>query len=188
MKVVIIGGVAGGMSAAARLRRLEENAEITVYEMSEHVSYANCGLPYFVSDVISRRDNLLLQTPTALWNRFRIKAKVQSKVVSIDRAAKTVKVHNLATDETYEDTYDKLVISTGARPRHLAIPGIERAMWLRNVTDADEVKAALRKNPALRQQPSQQSAPYQHGRSRRPRPSPGRSDAATLRPRDGRAG
>ncbi|MEN9965442.1 MAG: hypothetical protein RJA60_439 [Actinomycetota bacterium] len=82
MKVVIIGGVAGGMSAAARLRRLDENAEITVYEMSEHVSYANCGLPYFVSDVISRRDNLLLQTPTALWNRFRIKAKVQSKVVS----------------------------------------------------------------------------------------------------------
>jgi NADPH-dependent 2,4-dienoyl-CoA reductase/sulfur reductase-like enzyme/rhodanese-related sulfurtransferase len=143
MKVVIIGGVAGGMSAAARLRRLDENAEITVYEMSEHVSYANCGLPYFVSDVISRRDNLLLQTPTALWNRFRIKAKVQSKVVSIDRAAKTVKVHNLATGETYEDNYDKLVISTGARPRHLAIPGIERAMWLRNVTDADEVKAAL---------------------------------------------
>ena len=143
MKVVIIGGVAGGMSAAARLRRLDEEAEITVYEMSEHVSYANCGLPYFVSDVISKRDALLLQTPTALWNRFRIKAKVQSKVVSIDRAAKTVKVLDLASGETYEDTYDKLVISTGARPRHLAIPGIERAMWLRNVTDADDVKAAL---------------------------------------------
>lgn len=143
MKVVIIGGVAGGMSAAARLRRLDENAEITVYEMSEHVSYANCGLPYFVSDVISKRDALLLQTPTALWNRFRIKTKVQSKVVSIDRAAKTVTVQNLVTGETYEDNYDKLVISTGARPRHLAIPGIERAMWLRNVTDADEVKAAL---------------------------------------------
>jgi NADPH-dependent 2,4-dienoyl-CoA reductase/sulfur reductase-like enzyme/rhodanese-related sulfurtransferase len=143
MKVVIIGGVAGGMSAAARLRRLDEHAEITVYEMSEHVSYANCGLPYFVSDVISKRDALLLQTPTALWNRFRIKAKVQSKVVSIDRAAKTVNVLDLASGETYEDTYDKLVISTGARPRHLAIPGIERAMWLRNVTDADDVKAAL---------------------------------------------
>ena len=143
MKVVIIGGVAGGMSAAARLRRLDEEAEITVYEMSEHVSYANCGLPYFVSDVISKRDALLLQTPTALWNRFRIKAMVQSKVVSIDRAAKTVNVLDLASGETYEDTYDKLVISTGARPRHLAIPGIERAMWLRNVTDADDVKAAL---------------------------------------------
>jgi NADPH-dependent 2,4-dienoyl-CoA reductase/sulfur reductase-like enzyme/rhodanese-related sulfurtransferase len=143
MKVVIIGGVAGGMSAAARLRRLDENAEITVYEMSEHVSYANCGLPYFVSDVISRRDNLLLQTPTALWNRFRIKAKVQSMVTSINRDAKTVTVKNLATGETYEDNYDKLVISTGARPRRLDVPGIERAMWLRNVTDADDVKAAL---------------------------------------------
>ena len=143
MKVVIIGGVAGGMSAAARLRRLDESAEITVYEMSEHVSYANCGLPYFVSDVISKRDNLLLQTPPALWNRFRIKAKVQSMVTSINRAAKTVTVKNLATGETYEDNYDKLVISTGARPRRLDVPGIERAMWLRNVTDADAVKDAL---------------------------------------------
>jgi NADPH-dependent 2,4-dienoyl-CoA reductase/sulfur reductase-like enzyme/rhodanese-related sulfurtransferase len=143
MKVVIIGGVAGGMSAAARLRRLDETAEITVYEMSENVSYANCGLPYFVSDVISKREALLLQTPEALWNRFRILAKVQSKVTSINRESKTVTVKNLATGETYEDHYDKLVISTGARPRRLDIPGIERAMWLRNVTDADDVKAAL---------------------------------------------
>ena len=143
MKVVIIGGVAGGMSAAARLRRLDETAEITVYEMSENVSYANCGLPYFVSDVISKREALLLQTPEALWNRFRILAKVQSMVTAINREAKTVSVKNLATGETYEDHYDKLVISTGARPRRLDIPGIERAMWLRNVTDADDVKAAL---------------------------------------------
>ena len=143
MKVVIIGGVAGGMSAAARLRRLDENAEITVYEMSEHVSYANCGLPYFVSDVISKRDNLLLQTPEALWNRFRIKANVQSMVTSINRAAQTVTVKNLASGEIFEDNYDKLVISTGARPRRLDVPGIERAMWLRNVTDADTVKQAL---------------------------------------------
>ena len=143
MKVVIIGGVAGGMSAAARLRRLDENAEITVYEMSEHVSYANCGLPYFVSDVISKRDNLLLQTPEALWNRFRIKANVQSMVTSINRAAQTVTVKNLASGEIFEDSYDKLVISTGARPRRLDVPGIERAMWLRNVTDADTVKQAL---------------------------------------------
>lgn len=143
MKVVIVGGVASGMSAAARLRRLDESAEITVYEMSEHVSYANCGLPYFVSDVISRRDNLLLQTPSALWNRFRIKAKVQHKVTSIDRSTKTVTVHNLVTDEVFTDNYDKLVLATGARPRHIEIPGIDRALWLRNVTDADEVKAAL---------------------------------------------
>ncbi|MEN9955223.1 MAG: hypothetical protein RLY34_30 [Actinomycetota bacterium] len=144
MKVVIIGGVASGMSAAARLRRLDESAQITVYEMSEHVSYANCGLPYFVSDVISRRDNLLLQTPEALWNRFRIKAMVQNMVTSINREAKTVEVKNLATGESHTDTYDYLVIATGARPRKLDVPGIERALWLRNVTDADMVKEALK--------------------------------------------
>ena len=143
MKVVIIGGVASGMSAAARLRRLDEAAEITVYEMSEHVSYANCGLPYFVSDVISRRDNLLLQTPAALWDRFRIKANVSHMVTAINREDKTVTVQNLNTGATTTDSYDKLVIATGARPRKLDVPGIERAMWLRNVTDADEVKAAL---------------------------------------------
>jgi NADPH-dependent 2,4-dienoyl-CoA reductase/sulfur reductase-like enzyme/rhodanese-related sulfurtransferase len=143
MKVVIIGGVAAGMSAAARLRRLDEKAEITVYEMSENVSYANCGLPYFVSDVISNRDHLLLQNPTALWNRFRIKAKVQHMVTAIDRVNKTVTVQNLETDTVHEDHYDNLVIATGARPRKLDIAGIERALWLRNVTDADAVKAAL---------------------------------------------
>jgi NADPH-dependent 2,4-dienoyl-CoA reductase/sulfur reductase-like enzyme/rhodanese-related sulfurtransferase len=147
MKVVIIGGVASGMSAAARLRRLDESAEITVYEMSEHVSYANCGLPYFVSDVISRRDNLLLQTPQALWDRFRIKAQVQNMVTEIDRANKTVSVKNLATGKTHTDTYDKLVIATGARPKKLDVPGIERALWLRNVTDADSVKEALKTAP-----------------------------------------
>ena len=147
MKVVIIGGVAAGMSAAARLRRLDESAEITVYEMGEHVSYANCGLPYFVSDVISRRDNLLLQTPDALWNRFRIRAKVQHMATSINREAKTVEVKNLTSGEVTADSYDKLVIATGARPRKLEVPGIERALWLRNVTDADSVKEALQNTP-----------------------------------------
>lgn len=143
MKIIIIGGVAAGMSAAARLRRLDEQADITVYEMSEHVSYANCGLPYFVSDVISRRDNLLLQTPAALWNRFRIKAKTQHMVTAINRAEKSVTVKNLETGTVHQDSYDKLVIATGARPRKLDIPGIERALWLRNVTDADAVKEAI---------------------------------------------
>jgi NADPH-dependent 2,4-dienoyl-CoA reductase/sulfur reductase-like enzyme/rhodanese-related sulfurtransferase len=147
MKVVIIGGVAGGMSAAARLRRLDETAQITVYEMAEHVSYANCGLPYFVSDVISDRSSLLLQTPKSLWSRFRIQVKTLSKVVRIDREAKTLLIEDLATGNTFEDSYDKLVISTGARPRHLNIPGIERALWLRNVTDADAVKLALSRAP-----------------------------------------
>jgi NADPH-dependent 2,4-dienoyl-CoA reductase/sulfur reductase-like enzyme/rhodanese-related sulfurtransferase len=145
VKVVIIGGVAAGMSAATRLRRLVENAEITVYEMAEHVSYANCGLPYFVSDVISKRESLLLQTPESLWARFRIRVKVQSRVLKIDRGSKTVEVQNLATGETFADNYDKLIISTGAKPRSLAIEGIERALALRNVTDADKVKSAIEK-------------------------------------------
>ncbi len=143
MKIVIIGGVATGMSAATRLRRLLENAEITVYEMSEHVSYANCGLPYFVSDVISKRDDLLLQTPQSLWSRFRINVKVQSKVTAIDKKTKTVMVQNLMTGEKFSDTYDKLVISTGAKPKQLSIPGIDRAHSLRNVTDADRIKSAI---------------------------------------------
>lgn len=143
LKVVIIGGVAGGMSAATRLRRLREDAEIIVFEMGEHVSYANCGLPYFVSNVISERDDLLLQTPKSLWDRFRIDVRVNTKVTSIDRANHTVTVINVKTGESSSETYDKLVISTGAKPRQLKIPGIERAMTLRNVVDADAVKAAV---------------------------------------------
>lgn len=144
MKVIIVGGVAAGMSAAARLRRLDEQAEITVYEMSDHVSYANCGLPYFVSDVISHRDALLLQNPTSLWNRFRIKAKVQHKVTAIDRSKKTVEVLNLKNGVTETAHYDKLVLATGAKPRRLEIDGIERSLSLRNVADADTIKAALK--------------------------------------------
>jgi NADPH-dependent 2,4-dienoyl-CoA reductase/sulfur reductase-like enzyme len=96
MKTVIIGGVAGGMSAATRLRRLDENAEIVVLERSGYVSFANCGLPYYVGDVITDRKALLLQTPTSLHARFSIDVRVDSEVVSIDRAAKSVEVRNLA--------------------------------------------------------------------------------------------
>ncbi len=129
------------MSAATRLRRLDESAEIVVYEMGEHVSYANCGLPYFVSGVISNRDDLLLQTPESLWRRFRIEVKNLSKVQSIDPEAQTITVKNLASGEVYEDSYDKLIISTGAKPRVLDLPGFSRALTLRNVTDADRVRA-----------------------------------------------
>ena len=148
MKVVIVGGVASGMSAATRLRRLREDAEVTIYEMSQNVSYANCGLPYFVSNVISNRDDLLLQTPTSLWNRFRLNVKVNHKVVAIDSAARQVKVENLLTGETIVDSYDHLILATGAKPRRLDIPGIERAMPLRNVEDADAVKAAATRSGA----------------------------------------
>ena len=143
MKVVIIGGVAAGMSAATRLRRLRESASITVYEMGDHVSYANCGLPYFLSNVISERDDLLLQTPQSLHSRFRLDVRVRHMVTAINPTAKTVSVKNLDTGETFEDGYDKLVISTGAKPRQLAIKGIERALSLRNVVDADAAKAAV---------------------------------------------
>lgn len=143
MKVIIIGGVAGGMSAATRLRRLDETAEITVYEQGPHVSFANCGLPYFVGDVIEKQSALLLQTPAALWNRFRINVQVESRVTAIDPATRTVSVLKVETGETTTDTYDALVISTGAAPRHLDIPGAERAMSLRDVPDAVAIKDAV---------------------------------------------
>lgn len=145
MKVIIIGGVAAGMSAATRLRRLREDASITVYEMGEHVSYANCGLPYFLSNVISEREDLLLQTPQSLHSRFRLDVRVRHMVTSINREKKSVTVKNLATGQTFEDSYDNLVISTGAKPRQLDIKGIERALALRNVVDADVAKAAVEK-------------------------------------------
>lgn len=142
MKVIIIGGVAAGMSAATRLRRLREDAEIVVFEMGENVSYANCGLPYFVSDVISSRDELLLQTPKSLWERFRIDVRVKTKVTKISPDAKTVEVLNLETNESTVEHYDKLVISTGATPRKLDIAGIDRALRMRDVKDADSIKQA----------------------------------------------
>jgi len=131
------------MSAATRLRRLQETTEITVYEMGEHVSYANCGLPYFVSGVISKRDDLLLQTPASLWARFRINVQVRHKVVSINRAAQTVTVENLETGTTFEDAYDHLVIATGATPKRSEVKGFERALTLRDVTDLDYLKAQV---------------------------------------------
>ncbi len=144
MKVLIIGGVAAGMSAATRLRRLMENAEITVLEMGPNVSYANCGLPYFVSDVISNREELLLQTPEKLWDRFRIRVKVNTKATSINTESKTVTTQNQVTGEADTEEYDKLVIATGAKPRKLDIPGIERAHTLRDVPDADAIKNAIK--------------------------------------------
>jgi NADPH-dependent 2,4-dienoyl-CoA reductase/sulfur reductase-like enzyme/rhodanese-related sulfurtransferase len=143
MKTVIVGGVAAGMSAATRLRRLDERAEITVYEMGENVSYANCGLPYFLSDTISDRSALLLQTPASLHSRFRLDVKVKHRVNQINPAEKTVTVENLETGESFVDSYDYLVLATGATPRKLNIPGIEKALSLRDVADADSLKASI---------------------------------------------
>ena len=114
MKVVIIGGVAGGATAAARLRRLNESAEIIVFERSGYVSYANCGLPYYIGGEIKRRSALTLQTPESFKRRFNIDVRVNSEVIKIDRAAKKVRVRT--KDGEYDESYDKLIYSPGARP------------------------------------------------------------------------
>ena len=142
MRIVIVGGVAGGMSAATRLRRLDENAEIVVLERSGYVSFANCGLPYHVGGVIEERSALLLQTPESLAARFRLDVRVGTEAVAVDPAAKTVTARRLATGDEQVLAYDKLILSPGARPVRPPIPGIERALSLRDVEDTDALVAA----------------------------------------------
>ena len=148
MRIVVIGGVAGGMSAATRLRRLNEKAEIIVLEKSGHVSYANCGLPYYVGGVIEEEKDLLLQTPASLHARFRLDVRVSTEVLAINPAKKTVAIKNLANGETSELDYDKLILSPGASPVVPPIPGIERGMTLRTVEDVEKIAASVGKNPA----------------------------------------
>jgi NADPH-dependent 2,4-dienoyl-CoA reductase/sulfur reductase-like enzyme/rhodanese-related sulfurtransferase len=143
MRIVIIGGVATGMSAATRARRLDEHAEITVYEKSGNVSYANCGLPYYLSGIIDSRAALLLQTPTSLKERFNIDVRVNSEVLNINLENKTVLVRNTETGVELSDNYDKLIVATGAKPRALGVPGGERAIPLRNIEDVDRIKASM---------------------------------------------
>ena len=126
MKVVIVGGVAGGASAAARIRRLDETAEILVFERSGFVSYANCGLPYYIGGVIQEQEELTLQTPESFWKRFRIDVRVRHEVTAIDPTAKTVTVHALETGKVSTETYDKLVLSPGAKP---IVPGVVQGSW-----------------------------------------------------------
>ncbi len=148
MNVVIIGGVAGGMSAATRLRRLDAQSSIIVLERSGHVSYANCGLPYFVGGVIEEESALLLQTPHSLKQRFGLDVRVRTEVVAINPSAKVVEVVNLDTTEVYELPYDVLVLSPGASPVIPPIPGIERAMPLRTVEDVQRMAEAVSKMPS----------------------------------------
>jgi NADPH-dependent 2,4-dienoyl-CoA reductase/sulfur reductase-like enzyme/rhodanese-related sulfurtransferase len=143
MKVLIVGGVAGGMSTATRLRRLKEDAEIIVFEQGPHVSYANCGLPYHIGEVIEQEQSLLLQTPESLHARFNLDVRVNSRVAKIDRANKQVTVSNLLDNTEYQESYDQLVLSTGAKPRMVPIPGLERALVLRDVQDAVKIKALV---------------------------------------------
>ncbi len=146
MKVVIIGGVAGGATAAARLRRLDEKAEIVVFERSGYVSYANCGLPYYIGGAIADPDALTLQTPESFFSRFRVDMRVRCEALSIDPERKTVRVKNLDTGVEFEEHYDKLLLSPGAKPVRPRLPGAEldRIFTLRTVEDTFRVKEFIR--------------------------------------------
>jgi NADPH-dependent 2,4-dienoyl-CoA reductase/sulfur reductase-like enzyme/rhodanese-related sulfurtransferase len=141
LKTVIVGGVAGGASAAARLRRLDEHAEIIIFERGEYVSFANCGLPYYIGGIIEDREDLTLQTPESFKARFNIDVRLQSEVVAIDTAAKTVTVKT-AAGETYTESYDKLILAPGAKPVVPNIPGVDSALvfTLRNIPDSQKIK------------------------------------------------
>lgn len=145
MKVLIIGGVAGGATAAARMRRESEDVEIVLFERGDYVSYANCGLPYYIGGTISERDNLFVQTVEGFVNRFNIDIRIKSEVTSIDLKNKSVTVLNRSTNQSYTENYDKLIVSTGAEPIKPPMPGIDdsKIFSLRNVPDMDNIKAYI---------------------------------------------
>ena len=144
-RMVIIGGVAGGASCAARARRLSEDAEIVLIERGEYVSFANCGMPYHIGGAIVERSRLLVQTPTGLKNRYRLDVRVRTEALAIDRANKTVTLRDLATGREYAEPYDVLVLSPGAEPVRPPIPGAdtEGVMTLRSMKDMDAIGALL---------------------------------------------
>lgn len=147
-KIVIVGGVAGGATAAARIRRLDEEAEIIVFERSGYVSYANCGLPYYIGDVITDQEELTLATPESFFSRFRIDMKVNHEVTAINTERKTVSVKNLNTGEEFEESYDKLLLSPGAKPTQPKLPGlgIDKLFTLRTVEDTLKIKEYINKH------------------------------------------
>lgn len=148
MKVVIVGGVAGGASAAARIRRLDEQAEVIVFEKSGYISYANCGLPYYIGDTITKEKDLILQSPKGFWDRFRIDVRVLHEVTKINIDNKTVTVKNLASGEVFDESYDKLILSTGAKPTKPNMEGVEsdKVFTVRTVEDAFNVKEFINSN------------------------------------------
>lgn len=148
MKVVIVGGVAAGATAAARLRRLDEQAEILIFERSGYISYANCGLPYYIGDVITDPEALTLQTPEQFFARFRVQVRVRHEVTVLHPERKTVSVTDLATGRTFEESYDKLILAPGARPTQPRLPGVglERVFTLRTVEDTFRIKEFIQKN------------------------------------------
>jgi NADPH-dependent 2,4-dienoyl-CoA reductase/sulfur reductase-like enzyme/rhodanese-related sulfurtransferase len=151
-RIIIVGGVAGGASAATRARRLCEECEIIVFERGPYVSFANCGLPYFVGGEIVEQDSLLLQTPATLRARFNLDVRVSTEVLSIDRTAQVVKVREMASGREYEQPFDSLVLSTGASPLRPPIPGIDRAghFTVRNIPDVENIMAWIKECRACR--------------------------------------
>jgi len=147
-KVLIVGGVAGGASTAARLRRMDETTEIVMFERGEYISFANCGLPYYIGGAITEREELLVQTPEAMKARFNIDVRTKQEVISIDKENKTVMVQKKDTSETYEESYDTLVLSPGSSPLKPPIEGIDRdnifTLW--NIPDVDHIKAYVREH------------------------------------------
>ena len=146
MKVVIVGGVAGGATAAARIRRLDEQAEIVVFERSGYISYANCGLPYCIGDVITDPEDLTLQTPQSFFSRFQVTMKVRHEVTAIHPDRRTVSVKNLETGEEFAESYDKLLLSPGAKPTQPRLPGVDlsKLFTLRTVEDTFRIKEFIR--------------------------------------------
>jgi len=145
MKLLIVGGVAGGASAAARARRLSEDAHIIVFERGPDVSFANCGLPYYIGGEITERDKLLVVTPERLRSRYNLDVRVRTSVEAIDRMAKKIHVRDLASGREYQESYDKLILAPGAAPLRPPVPGIDLpgVFTLRNMQDMDQIKAKL---------------------------------------------
>ncbi|MDD3382029.1 MAG: FAD-dependent oxidoreductase, partial [Bacilli bacterium] len=142
-KILVIGGVAGGATAATRLRRNDEFSEIILFERGEYISFANCGLPYYIGGVIQSRDSLIVQTVEDIESKFNIDVRILSEVISINRDKKTITVKDLKTNKTYEESYDNLIISTGSMPIKPNISGINDAkniFTLRNIPDTDKIK------------------------------------------------
>ncbi len=150
MKYLIIGGVAGGATTAARLRRLDEKSEIIVFERGEYISYANCGLPYYIGGIIKDRDQLFVQTPGSFGQRFNLEVRNLSEVLSIDRRKKEVLVKDIRNGSEYRESYDKLILSPGAEPIKPMLPGINREgiFTLRNVPDTDKIKQYIEQKQA----------------------------------------
>jgi NADPH-dependent 2,4-dienoyl-CoA reductase/sulfur reductase-like enzyme len=151
-RIVIVGGVAGGASAAARARRLSEDAEIVMFERGPYISFANCGLPYHIGGQIKDRDRLLVQTPEKMNQRFAIDVRTRSEVTGIDREKRQVTVRDLAKGREYQTGYDALILSPGAEPMRPRMPGIDspRVFTLRSIPDMDAIKAVVDKEGASR--------------------------------------